>query len=493
MRYAGILLHIASLPNEYGIGTLGKESYQFVDFLKSANQKFWQVLPIGPTSYGDSPYQSFSVFAGNPYFIDFDLLKDEGLLQEEDYFHLKTNSSRIDYHYLFSTRFNVLYKAYEKFLEYGDSLSFNQFKEDNKDWLDDYALYMTIKETFNYQSWQDWPIEFKIRNSLEVFQFEKNNKKRIDYWRFIQFLFFKQWHNLKNYANSNQIEIIGDMPIYTSLDSADCWANPHLWQLDENFVPEAVAGVPPDLFSKTGQLWGNPLYDFHQMEKDNYSWWKQRIKHSLTLFDVIRIDHFRGFESYYSIPYPNQTAQNGVWVKGPGIKLFSEIKKELGDVRIIAEDLGYITDDVKTLLKQTTFPGMKVLQFGFDCYGDSEHAPHNLEKNYVIYPGTHDNPPIKAWYESLNPADKKYVNMYLCINDNDNICEVMIKECLKSVCKWAIIPIQDYLELGIESRINTPSTSSGNWQFRLKKEDLSVTLANKIKQWTNLYRRGFSS
>lgn len=493
MRYAGILLHLSSLAGEYGIGTLGLESYRFVDFLATANQKYWQILPIGPTSFGDSPYQSFSVFAGNPYFIDFELLQKDNLLEENDYKHLKTKANKIDYHKLFTTRFIVLTKAYKRFKQQEQDFLYKEFVNKNHDWLIDYALFMSLKEHFNYQSWQDWPEEFKDCTSHSVIKFYHHNIDRVNFWIYVQYQFFKQWQDLKKYANQKGVEIIGDMPIYASLDSADCWANPQYFKLDDFYRPRVVAGVPPDLFSKTGQLWGNPLYDYDRMQEDNYRWWKRRIEVSQKLFDLIRIDHFRGFEAYYQIPSSSKTAQTGSWVKGPGLKLFQEIRKDLGEVRVIAEDLGFITDDVRTLRKETNFPGMRVLQFGFDKDHDSEHAPHNLEKNCVIYPGTHDNPPIKAWYQSLSKADKEYVNTYLHISSDDNICEAIIRECLKSVCQIAIIPMQDYLELGDEGRMNTPSIPSGNWKYRLSKKDLTNKLARKIKVLTIVYKRSFHS
>lgn len=488
MRSAGILLHISSLPNQYGIGTLGNEAYVFIDFLKKSNQKYWQVLPINPTSYGDSPYQSFCSFAGNPYFIDLDILESEGLLLKEEYGHLSKCCSEIDYESLFMTRFIVLEQAYERFKNLDKKEEFEIFKINNQYWLLDYALFMSIKENFNNISWLEWPKEFQDRHSEVVTEFYNNNIERVEFWIFVQYVFYKQWDELKTYANNNSIEIIGDMPIYTALDSADCWARPYYWQLDENYQPIAVAGVPPDLFSQTGQLWGNPLYDYKKMKKDSFSWWIERIKQSKKLFDFIRIDHFRGFESYYSIPYRALTAEKGIWIKGPGYSLFSEIHKRLGDVKIIAEDLGLITPEVRNLLAKCKYPGMKILQFGFDPFLDSLHAPHHHNYNSIVYPGTHDNPPIKAWYSSLKPEEREYVNEYLQIKQEE-VCEIIIKECLKSVCKIAIIPMQDYLEQDSRSRMNTPSTLGGNWVYRINHMDLSDELAYKIRLWTNLYRR----
>lgn len=489
MRSAGILLHISSLPNEYGIGTLGKESFDFIDFLVKAKQKYWQVLPINPTSYGDSPYQSFCSFAGNPYFINYELLLDESFLEKEDYYQYKYNKKTIDYSFLFTTRFGILRKGYEQFKKNKDKEQYELFKLENKYWLLDYALFMALKAEFGWVSWLNWPKKFKNRNSDEVKKFHNENLDKVEFWKFIQYSFYKQWSKLKHYANDNGVLIIGDMPIYTSLDSSDCWARPDYWQLDKEFYPTEVAGVPPDLFSPTGQLWGNPVYNYSKMAKDSFSWWVERIKQCQEIFDVIRIDHFRGFESFYSIPYGSKTAENGTWIKGPGYELFSKIHKQLGEVEIIAEDLGLITNEVKELLERCNYPGMKILQFGFDNKVDSLHAPHHHNYNSVVYPGTHDNPPIKGWYKSLTSEERDYVNDYLQLKFPENICEAMIKECLKSVCKIAIIPVQDYLEEDMNSRMNTPSTINNNWVYRVRWDDLNDNLAKKIKTWTSLYRR----
>lgn len=489
MRASGILLPITSLPSPYGIGTMGKEAYYFANFLKGANQKYWQVLPLGPTSYGDSPYQTFSTFAGNPYLIDLDLLIEENLLTKEDILHFKAqNCSTIDYEFQYNNRFDVLRVAFANFL-FDEDLSFNKFCRNEQQWLDDYALFMSIKRMHKDISWWLWPKEYKTKEIEAIKNFTLNHMEEITFWKFVQYLFFKQWYALKKYVNDLGIEIIGDIPIYVAQDSSDCWSNPDEWQLDERLLPIDVAGCPPDAFAITGQLWGNPLYNYEKMAGNNFQWWIKRIESSFKIYDIVRIDHFRGFEAYYAIPYSNPTAEFGTWVKGPGLKLFSEIKKQLGDVKIIAEDLGFLTPEVYQLLKDTGYPGMKILQFGFDPWNDSEYLPHNYQYNSVVYPGTHDNMPILGWYQQLNQDEKRFCLDYLDLEDEKCIVEKMIKTCLASVCKMAIIPIQDYLELGNEARINIPSTLGDNWVWRLEKDDLTPELQLKIAKWTKTYRR----
>ena len=490
MRGSGVLLHISSLPNPYGIGTLGKEAYEFIDFLKESGQKYWQVLPIGPTSYGDSPYQTFSAFAGNPYFVDFDKLELEGLLKKEEYQNLKSfDDYKVDYAYQYQNRFKILKLAYERFSIEANPKEFVDFQKANSFWLEDYSLFMAIKDSMPEGGWNTWTEKYKIRDTQALTDFAKYNQNVVEFWKFVQFKFFQQWDDLKKYANEHGIMIIGDMPIYVAYDSSDVWSMPKYWQLDSKLNPAAVAGVPPDNFALTGQLWGNPLYNYDLMEKDGYWWWIKRIEESLKLFDIVRIDHFRGFEAYYSIPFTDKTAEFGTWIKGPGYKLFAKVKEVLGDVNIIAEDLGFLTLEVYDLLAQCEFPGMKILQFGFNIHGDSEYAPHNYTKNSVVYPGTHDNSTLKGWLRSLKEDEYNYVKEYLQINHDDEAIEKAIKECLKSVCDTAIIPMQDYLELGDEARFNIPSTLGGNWVWRMRKDDLTVSLAEKIKKWAKIYRR----
>lgn len=488
MRSCGILLHISSLPNKYGIGTLGKCAYDFVDFLKASKQSAWQVLPIGPTSYGDSPYQTFSAFAGNPYFIDFDLLKEEGLLKEEDYEYMETdNDTEVDYAYQYNNRFDVLKRAFDRFDK--ENAKFKKFKKNNKDWLEEYALFMTIKYLNNGVSWWLWDKPLKLHKKSAITKIKKEYKEEIEFWSFLQFKFFEQWLALKKYTNDNGIKIIGDIPIYVAHDSSDVWANPSNWQMDENGEPINVAGCPPDAFALKGQLWGNPIYNYDLMEQEGFSWWIKRVEKSLELYDTIRIDHFRGFESYYSIKYGSEDAINGEWVKGPGIKLFNAIKEKLGEVSIIAEDLGFITEDVYELLRKTGYPGMKVLQFGFDSKSDSEYLPHNYVKNCVVYPGTHDNMTILSWFNGLTDDDKWFVRNYLDMRDDYFICDKIIRSCLQSVADTVIVQMQDYIGLGDEGRMNVPSTLGGNWVWRLPKHYLNESQSGYLAFLATTYRR----
>lgn len=491
MRESGILLHITSLPSPYGVGTLGKEAYEFVDFLKKSGQKYWQVLPIGATSYGDSPYQSFSAFAGNPYFIDLDILVNEGLLLKEECQEYLVSSNKVDYGYLYNTRFSLYKKAYLRF-NLLPQTEFNEFKQEKSFWLDNYALFMAIKKEMNDVSWLSWPNELKKRDKKAIEEFSLKHLEEINYWKFIQFIFFKQWEKLKEYANNLNIKIIGDMPIYVALDSCDVWSDPKNWLLDEELNPKEVAGVPPDYFSKTGQLWGNPIYNYELMKENGYSWWIKRIEESFKLFDVVRIDHFRGFEAYYSIPSTEKTAINGKWVKGPGIELFNAIKEKLGKKDIIAEDLGLLTEDVYELLEKCGYPGMKVLQFGFNPNEDSEHLPHNYRNHMVCYTGTHDNMTLKEWLETISKEEYNFVCEYLGISLNtkiDDIIDKLIRILFLSVAERIIVPFSDYLHLGKDARFNTPSVLGENWSFRIKKEDMSCELIEKIFKLTKTYRR----
>lgn len=491
MRESGILFHITSLPSPYGVGTLGKEAYEFVDFLKKSGQKYWQVLPIGATSYGDSPYQSFSAFAGNPYFIDLDILVNEGLLLREECQEYLIDSNKVDYSYLYNTRFSLYKKAYLRFSTFNQT-EFNEFKQEKSFWLDDYALFMAIKKEMNDMSWLFWPNELKKRDKKAMEDFSLKHLEEINYWKFIQFIFFKQWNELKKYANSLNIKIIGDMPIYVALDSCDVWSDPKNWLLDEELKPKEVAGVPPDYFSKTGQLWGNPIYNYDLMKNDGYSWWIKRIEESFKLFDVVRIDHFRGFEAYYSIPFNEKTAINGKWVKGPGIELFNAIKEKLGKKDIIAEDLGLLTEGVYELLEKCGYPGMKVLQFGFNPSEDSEHLPHNYHSHMVCYTGTHDNMTLKEWLETCEKQEFNFVCDYLMLDnksDLDLIIDRLIALMLSSVSERVIIPLSDYLHLGKNARFNTPSVMGDNWSWRLEKNVLTDEVASKIFKFVKTYKR----
>lgn len=492
MRRSGMLLPIASLPSKYGIGSFSKEAYDFVDMLEKAGQSLWQILPLGPTGYGDSPYQSFSTFAGNPYFIDLDELVKKGLLSEEECnsYDWGSNNEYIDYEKIYLSRFKILRKAFERSNISSDK-KFNAYCEKNKWWLQDYALYMAIKDSLGGESWIEWDDDIRSRKKEALLKYEEELHEDITFYKYTQYLFSQQWNRLKQYANKKGVFIVGDIPIYVALDSADTWSRPELFQLDENCIPLAVAGCPPDSFSVTGQLWGNPLYDWEYNKYTDYEWWIKRIRHSFDLYDIVRIDHFRGFDEYYSIPYGNLTAEYGTWKKGPGIELFKYLKKELGDLDIIAEDLGFLTESVQKLLKDTGYPGMKILQFAFDSREDSDYLPHNYNKNCVVYTGTHDNNTICGWYKEINDDDKKMSINYLnnkYTRDNaihwDFICLAM-----RSIADTCIIPVQDYLGLGEEARINVPSTIGNNWKWRMKESCFSKKLTKKIRTLTKLYGR----
>ena len=488
MRSCGILLHISSLPNKYGIGTLGKCAYDFVDFLNEAKQTLWQVLPIGPTSYGDSPYQGFSTFAGNPYFIDFDLLKEEGLLEESDYAHLaQEDQTKVDYAFQYNHRFNVLRRAFDNFDI--NNKEYKKFKKENKFWLEDYALFMTLKNLHNGNSWWNWADGLKLRKKTVLSAKKKEYANDIEFWCFVQYKFFEQWYQLKAYANSKGVKIVGDIPIYVAHDSADVWCNPTDWQMDENLNPTHVAGCPPDGFSELGQLWGNPIYNYEKMAAEGFPWWVKRMRESLKLYDIIRIDHFRGFAGYYSIEFGAPDARNGEWVTGPGIQLFNKIKEELGEVNVIAEDLGLITPDVAELLEATGFPGMKVFQFGFDHEGDSVYLPHNYPKNCVVYPGTHDNETIVSWFRGLKEEDLAFVRSYLNLKDDYFICENVARACLQSAADTVIVQFQDYIGLADEGRMNAPSTLGANWQWRATTDQFNSDLAAYLARLSETYRR----
>jgi 4-alpha-glucanotransferase len=489
-RSSGILMPISALPSPYGIGTFGKEAYEFVDFLSKAGQKYWQILPLGQTGFGDSPYQCYSAFAGNPYFIDLRVLKEEGYLEEEDYegIDFGTEESKVDYDKLLQNKYAILKKAFENNYNKENMVS---FIEENKSWLEDYALFMALKTHFNELSWQEWPEEIKFRRAEALISYSSQLKDEIDYWIFIQYEFYEQWKELKNYANRNGIEIIGDVPIYVSSDSSDTWAKSWLFRLDENKNPITVSGCPPDPFAKDGQLWGNPIYDWEAIEKSGFNWWIDRVRANLKLFDVIRIDHFRGFESYWEVPYGDKTAASGHWVKGPGNKLFNSIKAALGeDVSIIAEDLGFLTDEVIKFREETGFPGMKVLQFAFNPAGDSEYLPHKHIPNCIVYTGTHDNDTADGWLQNTGfKKDVKFAIKYLKLNKEEGENWGFIRGAWSSVANLAVAQMQDFLGIGSEGRINIPSTVGGNWSWRVKKAEINDELAVKIADITELYGR----
>lgn len=489
-RSSGILMHITSLPSPYGIGSFGKEAYDFVDFLGKSGQRYWQVLPLGLTGYGDSPYQSFSAFAGNPYFIDLEMLTTEGLLEKKEYENLDFGNDveKVDYKKIFYNKMPVLRKAYERGVgRYTEEIK--RFRKENRDWIKDFALYMAVKSEFHLKSWQEWDKDIKLRKESAIAYYEEKLDYEIDYWIFLQYLFAKQWTDLKSYANDRGIKIIGDIPIYVAPDSADTWANSEIFQLDEEKKPIVVGGCPPDAFSDTGQLWGNPLYKWELLEERNFDWWIKRIESNMKLFDVMRIDHFRGFESYWEVPFKEETAVNGKWIKGPGMKLFNAINNALENVKIIAEDLGYLTEKVIRLREETGYPGMKVLQFAFDTREESDYLPHNYNENSVVYTGTHDNDTASGWLKTAKKSDIDHAIKYLKLNEEEGYHWGFIRGAWSSVANTSIAQMQDFLALDSEARMNIPSTIGGNWQWRVKKEYLTNELAKKINDITNLYGR----
>ncbi|MBR4719386.1 MAG: 4-alpha-glucanotransferase [Lachnospiraceae bacterium] len=492
MRKSGVLMPVASLPGRYGIGTFSKEAYKFVDRLKAAGQSYWQILPLGPTGYGDSPYQSFSTFAGNPYLIDLDKLIEEGLLTKEecDRYDFGADEECIDYEKIYLSRFKVLKLAFDR-SDLKQDKKYEKFVSRNSFWLEDYALYMAVKDSFGGVSFAKWDDDIRLRKNKAVEYYKKKYAVQIEFYKYIQYLFDGQWKALKAYANKKGIKIVGDIPIYVAFDSADTWADPRLFKFDKNCMPTGVAGCPPDAFCETGQLWGNPLYDWKYHRKTGYEWWIRRMRHCLKLYDVIRIDHFRAFDEYYAIPYGDKTAEFGKWKKGPGIQLFKTVKKELGDINVIAEDLGFLTPSVLKLVKDTGFPGMKVLQFAFDSKEESDYLPHNYIKNSVVYTGTHDNDTVLGWYESISEDDRKFAERYLnnTGHEGKELVWDYIRLALASVSETCIIPMQDYLVLGHEGRINTPSTLGGNWTWRMKNGAFTKDLAYEMKEITTLYFR----
>lgn len=485
-------MHLSSLSSPYGIGTMGKEAYTFVDFLKEAGQSVWQLLPICPTSYGDSPYQSYSTFAGNPYFIDLDKLEECGLLEKSEYDTVDWESTpdRVNYGALYNKRYPIYHKAVERFLE-DEPEDFKEFCEKNAFWLSDFALFMTLKDVHNGASWSDWKAPLRDHEEEALKEAEEEYQDTILFWKALQYIFFKQWYELKDYANEKGISIIGDLPIYVSLDSVDVWAHPELFQLDENKVPKEVAGCPPDGFSADGQLWGNPLYDWDYMDRTEYVWWIQRIDYLCQVYDTLRIDHFRGFDSYYAIPYGDATAKNGYWKQGPGMKLFHAVEKSIGKKNIIAEDLGYLTDSVKQLLADSTFPGMKVMEFAFDSRDASslEYLPHNYIPNSVAYAGTHDNDTIVGWFSEASEEDVAYAKEYLCISEGDEVNWSMMCVLWASVSDLAIVQAQDLLALGSEARMNQPSTLGRNWSWRAMPGVFTNELAEKLSRKMKVYGR----
>ncbi len=489
MRASGILMHISSLPSNYGIGTLGQEAYNFIDFLKKAGQTYWQILPICPTGFGDSPYQTFSSFAGNPYFIDLDFLIEDGLLKKDECENIKWGNydTSVNYKMMYDNRFEVLKIAYERFMKSVPD-DFEKFCNDEEYWLSYYALFMSIKNETG-EMWNKWNKELKFRNDDALKGYENKHKDDVMFYKVIQYLFYSQWYKIKKYANDNDIKIIGDIPIYVAVDSVDVWVNPEFFLLNDKYEPTYVAGCPPDSFSKSGQLWGNPLYNWDKMKENDYAWWIRRLKYVSKIYDVTRIDHFRGFDSYYTIDANAKTAKSGVWVKGPGIDFFNCVKKALGEIDIIAEDLGFLTPSVRQLLKETGFPGMKVLQFAFDSREDSDYLPHNYPKNTVVYTGTHDNDTIIGWMKTAKKQDVAFAMEYLRLNEQEGYNWGMMKVAWASVSDTVIVTMQDLLDLGSTARMNTPSTVGTNWKWRASKDSINDKLAKKINNYMKVYKR----
>ena len=481
-RSAGVLLSITSLPSPYGIGTIGKEARAFADYLKKAGQTVWQILPVGPTSYGDSPYQAFSTYAGNPYLIDLDTLCEEGLITKEqlDSFDWGSNPAQVDYEKIYNARFPALRIAFENFKK-ADQKAYLKFTRQNSKWLKNYALFMALKNKFNMTSWTEWPEDIKMREDSAVRRWERKLRNEIRFWKFVQFKFYEQWESFRAYVNGLGIKILGDMPIYVAMDSADTWANPELFQLYDDGDPIAVAGCPPDYCSATGQLWGNPLYDWDYLKETGYEWWFERIAAASRLYDITRIDHFRAFASYYSIPYPAENAINGKWVEGPRIQFFRMMEEALGKIEIVAEDLGTLTPDVTELMEQTGYPGMKVLEFAFDSGEENDYLPHKYTNNCVVYTGTHDNDTVMGWVETAKQSDIDYARSYCKMPPDEPFNWGLIRTAYESKADMAIVPIQDILGLGKDARMNTPSTTGANWAWRVDANALTEELAYKLK------------
>ncbi|HEX3021763.1 MAG TPA: 4-alpha-glucanotransferase [Lachnospiraceae bacterium] len=490
-RGAGLLLPISSLPSPYGIGTFGKAGYEFVDLLVEAKQKYWQVLPLGPTSYGDSPYQSFSAFAGNPYFIDLDTLVQEGLLKEKEITDKAwgDQEDQVDYATIYESRFDILRKAASR-SKHNTSVEFSEFCKNNAFWLEDYSLYMAIKTHFNNVEWLQWDEDIRFRKQSAIEKYQKLLADDIQFWKFCQFKFYEQWFKLKSYANSNGIQIIGDIPLYIAMDSSDVWVNPELFELDERLNPINIAGVPPDIFSSLGQRWGNPLYDWDVMEKTDFDWWRKRMKSSANLYDIIRIDHFIGIVRYFRIPAECETAEHGKYKKGPGKKLTKVIQESIGEAKIIAEDLGVIIPPVRKLMDQTGFPGMKVLQFAFNSGASNEYLPHNYNSsNTIVYGGTHDNQTMVGYLKTIDKKEEEYTLEYLGIKKKKDIPDAIVKAAYASNASVAIFQVQDILKLDDRARMNLPATLGGNWQWRMTRGQLTQEHVDTLSKLAITYGR----
>ena len=497
-RGCGVLLHPTCFPGDQGIGTLGNASYAFIDFLEQCHMGYWQVCPLGPTGFGDSPYQTFSAFAGNPYLIDFRQLIEEGLLRDRDVEPLRfLPGSKTDFGMVYEKKWPLLYKAFLSFKKSPErwkdlEQSFRQFSEVNAAWLKPWGLYMALKEKFGGRSWLDWPEKFRDYSGISTRGLDGDTRLLSQAHKFYQFLFFRQWKVLKAYANERGIQIIGDVPIYSALDSADVWSCPERFQIDpKTFQPKAFAGVPPDFFTEDGQFWGNPLYDWDRLEKTGFCWWLERLSAAFSLCDIIRIDHFRGFQAYWSIPAGSEKASQGRWIKGPGLRFFEVIKGAIPDAKIIAEDLGLITPEVVKLRENTGIPGIAVLQFAFGGGNDNFYLPHNMQPNSVAYSGTHDNDTSRGWFNAASESTQDHVRRYLD-TPGDAINWDLIRAAYRSVAKLAIFPLQDLMGLGSEARMNTPGQALGNWQWRYQTwqlEKLTRESSPYLQLMADLYRR----
>ncbi len=494
VRECGILMPVSSLSSRYGIGCFSQEVYDWIDFLEKSGHRLWQILPLGPVSYGDSPYQSFSTFAGNPLYISLEDLIDEDLLTREECDRAGLEEGErgyVDYGLQFERRYKLLYLAYSRSNIQGDP-DFRAFLQKHAAWVGEYAFYMAVKESRDWKSWVEWEDDLRLRRPEVMDQLKEELADRITFYEYLQYLFFYQWEKVKAYAKKHNVRIIGDIPIYVALDSADVWMHPEQFMLDEDLVPVAVAGCPPDAFAEDGQLWGNPLYNWDHMKKDGYSWWIRRICQCEVLYDAVRIDHFRGFDEYYSIPYGDETARNGHWEKGPGIKFFRLIEEHLNGLEIIAEDLGLMTDTVRQLVADSGYPNMKVLQFAFSSDCNSEHLPYNYGRNCIVYTGTHDNETLMQHLEQAPDHERWYIGQFMGIPGAEpwKLCEELIRTAYASTAKYCIIPLQDYLYLGSDARMNFPSTIGGiNWRWRVFPERLNPELAQRMRHLSGLYGR----
>ena len=489
MRESGILMHITSLPGPYGVGTMGKQAFAFVDFLEAAGQSCWQILPLNPTGFGDSPYQSCSTFAGNHYLIDLDALVEGGLLKQEELTSVRwcRKETKADFGLLYKSRLKVLRLAYERFEA---DEAFDAFCDDNADWLPDFALFMALKETFGGKPWYQWDKALKFRRAEAIRDAQQKLAGEIRFYSFVQYLFYLQWNDLRDYAHSKGVQIIGDVPIYVPYDSVEVWKEPELFQMDENLDPVAVAGCPPDAFTADGQLWGNPLYRWEAHKKQNFAWWIRRLAAAGKLYDVVRMDHFRGLEAYWSVPFGDKTARNGKWVKGPEMAFVNAVKTQLPQLRMIAEDLGFLTQEVLDMRDASGYPGMKVLEFAFDSREPSDYLPHTYTKNTVCYTGTHDNMTMRQWFETAPEEAVAYAKDYMHLSKKEGYVWGCIRTALSSVSDLCIIQMQDYLNLGGEARMNFPGTlSDSNWTWRAKDGIISESLAKKVRAMTKLYGR----